>query len=97
MMEDQLTRLCCYMARQEARTGSACITIEEMSHVASDGNGENLRRHAFGAGLIEVASMINHGVQKRSIWRLTAEGKAIARNAPDHIKAWRLAPRKVAA
>lgn len=90
MIPDNLARLCCYMARQEARTRRATITMAEFAHF---GIAERVRRAAFDDGLIEVAS----STSTMTVWRLTDKGKSVARNAPPHIAAWRLSPRRVAA
>jgi hypothetical protein len=90
MTPDHITRLCCYMARQEARTRRATITNAEFAHF---GNPDAVRRFALYEELIEAEDE----AAKLTIWRLTGKGKSVARNAPPHIAAWRLAPRRVAA
>ena len=92
-----LQRLCCYMARQERRTGGACVTNGDMEHVtAGDAGGrQSLLRRALSAGLIVPAS--NGGVGDRYVWQLTMAGHLCAKSAPPEIKAWRLAPKFAAA
>ena len=91
-MTDDLIRLCCYMARQEARTGNACVTVAEFHRIASDGNGDALMRLAFRGGLIKTAGRIVCGLEKRAIWRLTEDGRRTAASAPPELQAWRMAP-----
>lgn len=97
MIDKDLDRLCCYMRRQERRTGMACTTLAEMNRVATDGKGDVLRRYAQGGGLIAVASMISCGLEKRAVWRLTEAGRRRADGAAPDAQAWRLAPPRVEA